>query len=157
MLIVMDRSTHEEHLSQPVQTNKQFEIAVTFLTVYNGIFNVTNPNNKFYFKKSITDEEGFIQITKPPGAYEIETLNKYFKPIFIDEKLFTEANYPFTIKPKISTLGSILEISPQGPVISFMVDDSFSDLLGFDAITLYEEKNLSPNPVDFLSIDKIFI
>ena len=43
MLIVMDKSTQEEHLSQPLQTNnKQFKIAVTFLTGYNGIFNVAN-------------------------------------------------------------------------------------------------------------------
>ena len=34
VLIVLDRFTHEEHLSQPLQTNnKQFKIAVTFLTV----------------------------------------------------------------------------------------------------------------------------
>ena len=33
MLIVMDKSTHEEHLSQPLQTNnKQNKIAVTFPT-----------------------------------------------------------------------------------------------------------------------------
>ena len=33
MLIIMDKSTHEEHLSQPLQTNnKQIKIAVTFLT-----------------------------------------------------------------------------------------------------------------------------
>ena len=50
VLIVMDRSTHEEHLFQPLQkNNKQFKIAVAFLTGYNGIFNVTNENNKFYF------------------------------------------------------------------------------------------------------------
>ena len=43
MLIVMDKSTHEEHLSQSIPTNnKQYKIAVTFLTGYNGIFNVTN-------------------------------------------------------------------------------------------------------------------
>ena len=43
MLIVMDKSTHEEHSSQPLQTNnKQFKIAVTFSSGYNGIFNVTN-------------------------------------------------------------------------------------------------------------------
>ena len=42
MLIVMAKSTFEEHLSQPLHTNKkQFKIAVTFLTAYNGIFNVT--------------------------------------------------------------------------------------------------------------------
>ena len=39
----MDKSTHEEHLSQPLQTNiKQFKMAVTFLTSFNGIFNDTN-------------------------------------------------------------------------------------------------------------------
>ena len=30
MLIVMDKSTHEEQLSQPLETSKQFKIAVTF-------------------------------------------------------------------------------------------------------------------------------
>ena len=48
MSIVMDKSTYEEHLFQPLQTNnKQFKILVTFLTGYNAIFNVTNSNNKF--------------------------------------------------------------------------------------------------------------
>ena len=41
MLIVMDKSTHTEHLYEPLQTNnKQFKIAVTFLSVYNGICNI---------------------------------------------------------------------------------------------------------------------
>ena len=48
MLIAMDKSTHEEHLSQPLQTkNKQIKIAVTFLTAYSGIFNITNKNIKY--------------------------------------------------------------------------------------------------------------
>ena len=69
MLVVMDKSTNEEHLSQPLQTNnKQFKIAVTFLTAYNVILNVTYSNIKFYFKKTITNEDDFIQITIPPGA-----------------------------------------------------------------------------------------
>ena len=157
MLIVMDKSTHEEHLSQPLQTNnKQFKIAVTFLTGYNGIFNVTNDNNKFYFKKTISDD-GFIKLSIPPGAYEIKSLNIEIKRIIIDEEHYTEANYPFTIKPNFSTLGSIIEISPQGPIISFMFDDSIRDLLGFNARTLYEEYILSNNPVDILSFDNIFI
>ena len=135
MLIVMDKSTPEEHLSQPLQTNnKQFKIAVTFLTGYNGIFNVTNENNKLYFKKTISDD-GFIKITIPPGAYEIESLNNEIKRIIIDEEHYTEANYPFTIIPNFSTLGSIIEISPQGSIISFMFDDSIKDLLGFNART----------------------
>ena len=72
MLIVMDKSNHEEHLSQPLQTNnKQVKIAVTFLTGYNGIFNITNKKIKFYFMKSIPDKDGSTQITIPPGAYEL--------------------------------------------------------------------------------------
>ena len=48
LLIVKDKSTHQEHLSQPLQTNnKQFKMAVTFLPAYNGIFNVTSKNNTF--------------------------------------------------------------------------------------------------------------
>ena len=57
----MDKSTHKKHLSQPLQTFiKQFKIAVTFLTGYNGIFNNTDKNIKFHFMKSITDEDCYI-------------------------------------------------------------------------------------------------
>ena len=140
MLIIMDKSTHEEQLSQPLQTNnKQFKVAVTFLTGYNGIFNVTSKNNKFYFIKSITDEDGYIQISIPQGAYEIESLNNEIKRIIIDEEYYTEANYPFSIKPNFSTLGSIIEISTQGPVITFVPDDSIGDLLGFNKTTIFED------------------
>ena len=83
MLIFMDESTHEEHLSQPLQTNnKQFKIAVTFLTGYNGIFKVRKSNNKFYFQKTINDDS-FIQITTPPGAYETESLNMRLRGILL--------------------------------------------------------------------------
>ena len=158
MFIVMDKSTHEEHLSQALQTNnKQFKIAVTFLTGYNGIFNVTNANNKFYFTKSTSDEDGFIQKTISSGAYELENLNNEIKRIINDEEHYTEANYPFTIKPNFSTLGSIIEISTQGPVIAFVPDDSIRNLLGFIKTTIFEEYNLSPNPVDILSFDNIFL
>ena len=57
----MDKSTHEKHLAQPLQTsNKQFEKAGNFLSGYNGTFTITNSNNKFYFKKSLFDQ-AFIQ------------------------------------------------------------------------------------------------
>ena len=157
MLIVMDKSTHEEHLSQAIQTNhKQFKTAIIFLTAYNGIFNVTNENNEFYFKKTIAKEDGFIKITIPPGAFEIESLNKEIKRFIFDEQHCTEANYPFTIKPNFSTLGSIIEKSPRGPIISFMFDDSIRVLLGFIARTLNEEYTPSNNPVDILSFDETF-
>ncbi len=157
ILIVMDKSTHEELLFQPLQTNiKQFKIAVTFLSAYNGIFNVTNKNNKFYFKKNLIDED-FIQIRIPEGAYEIESLNDEIKRILFDKEYYTEANYPFTIEPNFSNLGSIITISPQGPINGFVFDDSIGNLPGFNETILWEEYNLSPNPVDILSFDIIFI
>ena len=158
MLIVMDKSTHEENLSDPLQTIiKQFKIAVTYLTGYNGVFNVTDANNKFYFTNSISDEDDFIQISISSGAYELEKLNNEIKRIIIDEEHHTEANYPFTIKPNFSTKGSIIEISTKGPVIAFVPDDSVRDLLGFKKTTIFEEYNLSPNPVDILSFDDFFL
>ena len=158
MLIVMDKSAHEELSSQPLQTNKkQFKIGVTFLTAYNGIFNVTNSNNKFYFKKTITNKDDFIQTITPPGAYEIESLNNEIKRNIIDEGHYTEGKYPMTTKPNFSTLGSIIEISPEGPIISFRFNISIRDLLGFNARTLYEEYTLSNNPVDILSFGNILL
>ena len=157
MLIVMDKSTHEEHLFQPLQTNnKQFKIAVIFLTGYNGIFNVTDKNNKFYFKKAIKDED-FIQIRISKGAYEIESLNNEIKRIIIEKGHYTETNYPFRITPNFSTLGSIVEILTRGPQISFVSDDSIGSLLGFNEILVWGKYNLSDNPVDILSFDIIFI
>ena len=157
LLNIMDKSTHEEHLLQTLQTNnKQFKVGVTFLTGYNGIFNVTISNNKFYFIKSITDDD-YIKRTIPPGAYEIESLNNEIKRIIIDNEHYTETNYLFNIKPNFSTLGSNIEISIQEPVITFAPDDSIGDLLGFNKTTIIEEYNLSQNPVDILGFDNDII
>ena len=157
MLIVMDKSTHEEHLSQPLQTNnKQFKIAIIFLSAYNGIFNVTFSNNKFSFKKALTDEDS-IQITIIAGAYEIESLDDEIKRIIIDKGHYTEANYPFKVNSNFSTLRSIVEKLQQGPIIGFVFDDNIGNFLGFHETILWEEYFLSPNPVNILSFVKIFL
>ena len=157
LLIIMDKSIHEEHLSQPLQTNnKHIKIALTFLTGYNGIFNITNDNNNFYFKKAIQDED-FIQIRIPPGAYEIESLNNEIKRTIIEKGHYTENNYPFKIKPNFSTLGSIVELLTPGPQISFVSADSIGSLLGFNEILVWGKYNLSDKPVDILSFDNIFL
>ena len=153
----MDKSTHEEHLSQPLQTNnKQFKIAVTLLTCYNGIFNVTKKNIKFYFKKSLVEED-FFQIRIPEGFFEIESLNDEIRRIIIDKGHYSEDDYPFTIRPNFTTLGSIVEIKPIGPMIGLVYDNSIGNLLGFKETFLWEEYNLPDNPVDILSFDNIFI
>ena len=80
-----------------------------------------------------------MQITIPPGAYEVESLNIETKRIIIDEEHYTESNYPFTIKPNFSTLGSNIEISTRGAVFTFVPDESIRDLLGFNKTTKFEE------------------
>ena len=76
MLIVIDKSTHEKIFSQSLQTdNKQFKSAVTFLTAYNGIFNITTENNKFYSTTSSNDDDFNVRCILP-GAYELESLNE---------------------------------------------------------------------------------
>ena len=90
----MDESTNEEHLSQPLQTNfKQFKKAVTFLTGFNGTFNVTNSKIQFSSKGKITNEDDFIQLIIPPGANESESFNSLnieIKRIIFDKGHFTE-------------------------------------------------------------------
>ena len=139
MLFVIDKSTHEDHLFNPLQTNKkQFKIVLTFPTGFNGIFNVTISNNKLYFKKSFTEED-FTQFIIPHGAYEIESLNIEIKLIIIDEGYYSENENPFTVKPNFTTLGSIIEILPQRPIIGFVSDKNIGNLLGFHETTLWQE------------------
>ena len=68
---------------------------------------------------------------------------------------YSENTYPISIN--FSTLGSVIEISETGPKISFVMEDSIRKLLGFSETILYNEYNISPNPVDILSFDNIFI
>ena len=162
MLIIMDKSSHEEYLFQPLQTNnKQFKIAITFLTGYNGIFNVTDKNNKFYFYENFSESSDWSVISISPGAYEIESLNNEFKRIVIEEGYFKQSTYPFKIKANFSTLGSIIEISSANSnnrsFIDFRPNDSIRDLLGFKPKILDLEYNLSDHPVDILSFDNIFL
>ena len=146
MLMVLDKSTYEEHLPQPLQANKkQFERAITFFTGYNGIFNVTKSNSKFYFAKSVNDEHGYIQNSIPIGAYEIESLNSEFKRIIIEEEHFTEADYPFTIKPNFSTPGSKIEIFRQGPIITFLPMIAYE--IFWDSIPAQFMKNINYQPI----------
>ena len=61
------------------------------------------------------------------------------------------------IRPNFTTLGSFVERKPQGPMIGFVYDNSIGNLLGFNETILWEEYNLSDNPVDILSLDNFFI
>ena len=85
MLIVINKPTYEKKLSPLLQTDdERFKIAIAFLTGFDGIFNVTNKNNKFFFTRSINDDD-LSKTTIPPGAYDIESLTNGNKRKFFEE------------------------------------------------------------------------
>ena len=89
-MIIIDKPTREESLSQPLQTiNEQFKIAVTFLSGHNGIFKVTNKQIKFIFLSVFGRAEHNI-IKSPAGAYEMESLNAANKRNIFEEGYVTE-------------------------------------------------------------------
>ena len=108
-------------------------------------------------RKKLLTKTIFFQITIPPGAYEIDNLSIKIEKIIIDKGHYTEDEYPFMIKPNFSMLGCIIEIQTQGPIIGFVYDESIRNLLGFNETILYEENNLSKNPVDISFFDYIFL
>ena len=159
MLIVIDESTHEEHLSQALRNNnKQFEKTVNFLTGYNGIFNVKSKNNGFYFTRSFIDDE-VTQITIPPRAYKIETLDNEINRNIIGEGHFTEDIYHFKFKPNFCTLGSTIETSSgvNGSQNGFNPKISIGVILVIKRKVIYKERNLSDYPADILSFDNFFL
>ena len=93
-------------------------------------------NNKFHFPKPFRDENGFFQIPFLKNAYDLESLNNKIQGIIIEEMNYTEENYPFTITANFSTLGSIIGVSTQSPVVSNVPDASIRDLSGFNATTI---------------------
>ena len=150
LLVVTDKSTHEENLSQPLQTNnKKFEKSVTFQSNYNDTFNVTIEKNKFYFTGSINDDES-VEICISIGAYELESLNDEINP---------EANNRSKIRPNFLTLGNNIEISSNitGTQIASIPNNSMRYLLVFKPVTIHAEQNLSHYPVDVLTFDDIFL
>ena len=151
----MDKSTHEEHLSQPLQThNKQFKVAISFSTGYNGIFNITSKNSNYYF---INPANETVMITIPHGAYELESLDLEIKRIISEEGHIIKDFYPVSIKPNFLTLGSFLEITDPHFLNDFTYDYTICGLLDFNAVILEDGYYLSNNPVDILSFDKIFL
>ena len=83
---------------------------MTFVIGYFGIFKITNRNIKLCLTRSFKDDD-VTEITITPEFYEFESFENEIKRTFIEEGHITEDFYPFKIKPKFSTLDSIIEFS----------------------------------------------
>ena len=111
---------------------------------------------RFILRNQLLTETIFFQTTILQSAYEIESINNGIKKILIDKSHYSENEYPLKIKPIFSTLGIIIEISPRGPIIGFVFNDSIRNLLGFQETILYKKYNQSTNPVDIITFDIYF-
>ena len=121
------------------------------------MFKVTTKNNKFILVSiyEIAEFNVFIIFSK---AYEVESSNRELKGNILDEGYIIEKEYPFSITPKFSTLGSIVKITPRRRWKNkFVQDDTSRELLGFQTLVIHEEVNLSHNPVEMMSFDEIFL
>ena len=78
----------------------------------------------------------------PKRAFELESLKAETKRLVIKEEYFAKENYPSAMKPDFSTSSSNIEFKPNfiGSQICFIPDDIVRKLLGFHAVSLYENK-----------------
>ena len=109
-------------------------MAITFLTGYNGIFNITDENNKFFY---VTREKMIVDNAIPKVAYELEALDLEIKRLMVLNGDSDGESFPFTIKPNFTTQGSIIEIE-DGWEIDFTYAGTIKNILGFDARKLAE-------------------
>ena len=153
------KKIYKFHCKQIIENSK---VVVTFLKGYNGIFNITSKNNKFYF---LTPTNMLKEIILPPNNYavvhekkddDITSFHTKIKELIIEEGDATESTYPFVIKPNFDNLGSIIEIS-DGWEIDFTQNETIREVLGFKSKRISNEINNSDYPVDIISFDNIFI
>ena len=105
----------------------------------------------------ITDKSGFIQITNPPDAYEMESLKMTIRWLFFEDEHFKRGKNLISFRLNYSTSGSTKQISKQEPLKSFIRDGSKRDILGLDPLVNHENINLSHKPVYILSLDETFL
>ena len=158
MLSIMNKSTREEFLQIPLQTNhRKFKVAVTLLTGYNGIFNIIDKNYKFFY---LTHTNMPKEIIIPPDNVkktdDITSFNTKIKELIVEVGDATGENYPFLIRPNFVNLGSIIEID-NGWEIDFTQIGTIREVLRFKSKRISKEINHSDDPVDIISFDIIFI
>ena len=58
------------HFTSPIQIKRDWMIGLTYLEVYNSIFNITEENNKFELYKFPDEKTGSFSYTKVRGEIE---------------------------------------------------------------------------------------
>lgn len=137
-----------------LDVNKRYGLGLIGFYTYHSIKNVTNRNNVIPFQ--IEQDDGrtsIVDIVIPPGAYELEDINKYiqralWKKVHPNDKLQKEEdlNDLFHLVANNNTLKC--EITSKYAIRFDSTLNSIAGLLGFnDTMYMTADTIESPNPV----------
>ena len=132
-----------------------YEVGLVNLETYYSFANINTSNNNFRYFNGTTNKT----ITLSTGSYDINDIN-----IAIQNGMKangdwdnTNSAYYITISANTPTLGSIINISNANYTIDFTIQNSLANLLGFNASILTSGINISPNIVNIININSIYV
>ena len=138
-----------------LDNSNNYEVGLIDLETYYSFANIDTLNNQFKYFNGVV----FKTITIATGAYDINDINTAIQNGMKANGDWDSVNSAFyiTIIPNAPTLGSIINISFATYSIDFTIQNSLAKLLGFNSGILTSGINISPNIVDILRINSIFV
>jgi len=131
-----------------IQLDDDWQVGLLKFSIYNNIQNITAKNN--IFKYSVDNRATWTTVTLTPSNYEIDTINSDIK-----RRMTINGDTGITISANTITLGSVVDIKSATTKVYFTVANSLAPLLGFNSVVLTAGYNVSPNPVDVITINQI--
>ena len=131
-----------------------YEVALIDLETYYSFPNIDTTNNQFVYIVGTTPKV----ITIPTGAYSIENVNNAIQAgMRVNGDWNASAGtYYITITTNPPTLGSTISIAT-GYSVDFTLPFSLANLLGFNTTVLSAGTYVSPNIVNILTVNSIFV
>jgi len=150
ILLTSNTSDFTTNIYPPIQLDDDWQVGLMNFSVYNNIQNITTKNN--IFKYSIDNGVTWTTITLTPGSYEIDAINSE-----INRLMTINGDTGITISANSITRRSVVDIKPATTKVDFTVANSLASLLGFGSVVLSTRYNVSPNPVDIITINRILV
>jgi hypothetical protein len=138
--------------------NRRYRAALHNFTTSNYQINITEKNNKFYYRYKTEQEwsDNHV-ITFEKGAYEIRDINDEIVRIMKERKHWDEKEPPFNLTIKLYIFKSIIEIKGDKLSVLFNKPNTLGPLLGFESTVLKKGYNISENTAQITSASLILI
>jgi len=150
VLLTSSTSDFTTNMYPPIQLDDDWQVGLMNFSEYNNIQNITAKNN--IFKYSIDSGATWTTITLTPGSYEIDTINSE-----INRLMTLSGDSGITISANTIALGSVVDIKAATIKVDFTVANWLAPLLGINSVILTSGYNVSPNPVDTITINQILV